>query len=258
MLRFSANISMLFSERDFYDRFAAARDAGFDAVEMQFPDDYPLEKLAAARDAAGIPFAVFNLPVGDMRSGGPGLIAVPGREAEFRQAVATVRDYAEVLRPRNVNALAGWPSADLDRQECLDTLARNLAYAAEVMAEIGVGVTTEAVNTRDRPGYLLNTTAQAVAVLEAAGHPGLGLEHDFYHMQIMEGDLLATFERYRDRISHIQFADTPGRHEPGTGEINYSFLFDAIERLGFDGWLGAEYTPTARTEDTLGWMQPYL
>jgi len=258
MLRFSANISMLFCERPFPERFAAARAAGFDAVEMQFPYDMPVEDIAAAREAAGIEFVVFNLPVGDMTRGGPGLAAMPGREADFAAAVEEGRRYAQVLAPRNINVLAGWPPADVPRQRCFETLARNLRLAAEVMAGIGVRVTVEAVNTRDRPGYFLTRTDEAVAAIEAADHPNLGLEHDLYHMQIMEGDLIPTLARHCERIAHIQFADTPGRHEPGTGEINFANVFAAIEEMGYDGWLGAEYRPCGRTEDSLGWMQPWL
>jgi len=258
MLRFSANISMLFCERPFPERFAAARDAGFDAVEMQFPYDMPVDDIAAARQAAGIGFVVFNLPVGDMTRGGPGLASVPGREDEFRAAVDQGLRFARALKPRNINVLAGWPPAEMVRARCFETLVSNVRLAAEAMAEIGVRVTVEAVNTRDRPGYFLSRTEDAVAVIEAADHANLGLEHDLYHMQIMEGDLIPTLTRYRDKIAHIQFADTPGRHQPGTGEINFAGVFAAIEDLGYDGWLGAEYRPTGRTEDSLGWMQPYL
>lgn len=258
MLRFSANISMLFCERPFLERFAAARDAGFDAVEMQFPYDMPVADIVAAREAAGIDFVVFNLPVGDMTRGGPGLASVPGREDGFRAAVADGLRFARALKPRNINVLAGWPPAEMAPARCFETLVSNVRLAAEAMAEIGVRVTVEAVNTRDRPGYFLSRTQDAVAVIEAANHANLGLEHDLYHMQIMEGDLIPTLTRYRDKIAHIQFADTPGRHQPGTGEINFAGVFAAIEDLGYDGWLGAEYRPTGRTEDSLGWMRSYL
>jgi hydroxypyruvate isomerase len=258
MKRFSANISMLFAERPLLDRFQAARDAGFTGIEIQFPYDTPVDKLVAAKERAGVGVAVLNLPVGDMLSGGPGLAAMPGREAEFARATAEARVYAEALKPRNVNVLPGWPPAELPREKCLATLARNLAHAAEAMAGIGVKVVTEAVNRRDRPGFFLGTTAEALEAIDRAGHANLGLEYDLYHMQIMEGDLVPTIRRTMARIGHIQFADTPGRHEPGTGEINFPFVFDAIEAAGYDGWIGAEYVPsTKRTEDSLGWFKPY-
>ncbi len=258
MPRFSTNISVMFTEHDFFDRFQAARDAGFAAVEMQFPYEYPVDAIAAAREKAGIGFVVFNFPVGDMREGGPGLAAMPGREEAFRDAVAQGRLYAEALDTRNINILAGYPPPELGRERCVETMAGNVAHAAAAMAEIGVRVTIEAVNTRDRPGYFLSRTAEALEVLDKAGHANTGLEHDLYHMQIMEGDLLATIERHLDRIGHFQFADTPGRHEPGTGEINFPFLFEAIDRLGYDGMMGAEYAPTGTTADSLGWLKPYL
>ena len=258
MPAFSANISMLFCEHDFLDRFAAARDAGFEAVEMQFPYQMQPDDIAGARERAGIGFVVFNMPVGDMAKGGPGLAAMPGREDLFRDAVAVARRYAEALEPININVLTGYPPADIGREKCLDTLAGNLAYAAESFAEIGIRVLTEAVNLRDRPGYFLTNTRQAVAAIDAAGHPNLALEHDLYHMQIMEGDLVPTIERTLDRIGHFQFADTPGRHEPGTGEINFANIFEAIDKLGYQGFMGAEYNPSGRTDDSLGWLKPYI
>ncbi len=255
MPRFSANLSMLFREHEFLDRFAAARDAGFGAVEMQFPYSVPVEDIRAAMAGAGIGFVVFNLPVGDLVTGGPGLAAMPGREREFRDAVALGRRYAEVLKPNNINVLAGWPPAEFGRQECLDVLAGNLSHAAAVMAEIGVRVLTEAVNTDDRPGYLLYRTSHAIEVIARAGHANLAIEHDLYHMQIMEGELLPTLRRHLGRIGHIQFADVPGRHEPGSGEIDFASLFKAIDSLGYDGWMGAEYNPSGLTRDSLDWMQ---
>jgi hydroxypyruvate isomerase len=258
MKRFSANISMLFAERPLLDRFQAARDAGFTGIEIQFPYDTPVETLVDAKERAGLGVSVINLPVGDMLSGGPGLAAMPGREAEFAAAAAEARRYAAALAPRNVNVLAGWPPADLPREKCLATLAHNLAHAAAAMAEIGVRVVTEAVNRRDRPGYFLGTTAEALDAIDRAGHANLALEYDLYHMHIMEGDLAPTIRRLVKRIGHIQFADAPGRHEPGTGEIDFPVVFDAIEAAGYDGWIAAEYLPsTERTEDSLGWFESY-
>jgi hydroxypyruvate isomerase len=258
MKRFSANISMLFAERPLLDRFQAARDAGFTGVEIQFPYDTPVDKLVAAKERASLGISVINLPVGDMLSGGPGLAAMPGREADFAKATAQALTYAAALEPRNVNVLPGMPPADLPRETCLATLAHNLEHAAAAMAEIGVRVVTEAVNRRDRPGFFLGRTAEALEAIDRAGHANLALEYDLYHMQISEGDLVPTIRRLVGRIGHIQFADTPGRHEPGTGEINFPFVFDAIEAAGYDGWIAAEYVPsTKRTEDSLGWFDPY-
>jgi len=248
----------MFTEYPLLDRLAAARDAGFGAVEIQFPYEVGLDDLAAAQGRAGMPFAVMNFPVGDLLEGGPGLAAMPGRESMFEAGVAEARRYAQALRPKNVNVIAGWPPATLGRAACMATLAANLRHGAAAMAEIGIGVTVEPVNTRDRPGYFLARSADGIAAIEAAGHDNLAIEYDLYHMQIMEGDLVPTLERLMGRIGHIQFADTPGRREPGTGEINFPFVFDAIDRLGYDGWLGAEYNPSGRTLDSLGWLKPYL
>ncbi|MGE5148132.1 MAG: hydroxypyruvate isomerase family protein [Candidatus Eiseniibacteriota bacterium] len=258
MKRFSANISMLFAERPLLDRFQAARDAGFTGVEIQFPYDTPIDTLVAAKERAGVGISVINLPVGDMLSGGPGIAAMPGREKEFEAATRQALSYAAALKPRNVNVLSGWPPAELPRERCLATLAGNLKHAAAAMAEIGVRLVVEAVNRRDRPGFFLGSSAEAIEAMDRAGHPNIGLEYDLYHMQIAEGDLVPTMRRLIARIGHIQFADTPGRHEPGTGEINFPFVFDAIEAAGYDGWLAAEYVPsTKRTEDCLGWLKPY-
>ena len=259
MLRFSANISLMFLEYDLLDRFQAARDAGFGAVEVQFPYDVPVADLKSAKDDADVEITVINVGVGDLVEGGPGLAGVPGREDEFKQAVGVAYEYAEVLNPLNMNILAGWPSMDdFEREECLDVLAGNARYAADALQETGVKALVEAVNTRDRAGYLIHTTEQALDIVSRADHPNLAVEYDIYHMQIMEGDLVQTIEQNLAKIGHIQFADTPGRQEPGTGEINFPFLFEAIDKMGYTGWLAAEYSPRGKTEDGLNWMQPYL
>lgn len=255
MPRFSANISMLFAERDWLDRPAAAAAAGFGALEIQFPYDRPAEDWRRAIEAAGLAVSVFNLPVGDMLTGGPGLAAAPGREAAFRQAVETAREVAAALRPGSVNVLAGYPERHgFERARCLETLAGNLRLAADAMGEIGIGVVVEAVNAVDRPGFLLTTSAQALEAIDLAGHANLALEHDLYHMDIMEGRLIPRLAEIVGRIGHIQFADNPGRHEPGTGAIDFPALFAALDRLGYQGWTAAEYRPSRRTEETLGWM----
>ncbi len=258
MPRFSANLSMMFGEHEMLDRFAAAKDAGFDAVEIQFPYDIPLDVLAAVTAEARVQLAVFNLPAGDIPGPGPGLAAMPERKNQFREAVALAKEYAATLKPRNVNLLAGWPPAAIDPKLCRDALVENARHAAEEMAPLGVRVVVEACNTRDRPGFFVPTSAAVMALLEEAGHPNLAMEYDIYHMQIMEGDLVPTLERLLPRIGHIQFADTPGRAEPGTGEINFPYVFDAIDAMGYDGWVGAEYFPSGPTPDSLAWLQPYL
>jgi len=250
---------MMFLEFDLLDRFQAARDSGFGAIEIQFPYDTPVADLAAAKDRAGVEITVINVGVGDLVEGGPGLAGVPGREDLFKQAVEEAQDYAEILKPLNMNVLAGWPSMDkFDREECLDVLATNAGYAAAALEDTGAKVLVEAVNTKDRPGYLIHTTEQALDIVARADHPNLAIEYDIYHMHIMEGEVAPTIEKNLHKIGHIQFADTPGRHEPGTGEIDFPFLFEAIDKIGYQGWLAAEYVPQGKTEDSLGWLQPYL
>ena len=190
-----------------------------------------------------------------MLDGGPGLAATPGRQAAFRRAAEQAHDTAAALRPRNVNVLAGFPELHgFGRERCLATLAENLRVAADLMGGIGIGVVVEAVNTVDRPGFLLSTSEQALEAIDRAGHPNLALEHDLYHMAIMEGRLVPRLGEILPRIGHIQFADHPGRHEPGTGAIDFPAVFAALDRLGYDGWCAAEYVPSRVTEETLGWM----
>ena len=245
----------MFTEYDFLDRFKVARKHGFSAVEIQFPYEFPLTKVLAAKESAGVEIILINIGAGDLTTGGPGIAAHPGREEQFKVSVEEAHKYADSLKPTSVNVLAGAPSLEkFERRQCLDVLASNLYYAAEAFENIGTKVLTEAVNTIDRPGFLLNSTAAAVGIIERAGHKNLAIQYDVYHMQIMEGNLVNTIRDNLDQIGHIQFADTPGRHEPGTGEINFPNLFDAIDKMGWKGWLGAEYIPSKRTEETLGWI----
>lgn len=254
MIRFSANLSLLFREVPELERPAAARRAGFDAVEVQFPYGQPLESWHRALSEAGVEMVLFNVPAGDFMEGGQGLAGVPGREAAFRAAVAEAASWARVLRPRLINVLAGCPVGH-ERERCLDTMAANLAHAALVMGDMGVAVAVEALNTVDRPGYLVDGTQAALDVIDRAGHPNLCIQYDIYHMQVMEGDLVHTLRTHCPRIGHIQFADNPGRHEPGTGEIHFDNVFAEIERLPYEGFVGAEYVPSRRTEETLDWLK---
>jgi hydroxypyruvate isomerase len=245
----------MFTEYDFLDRFKVAKRYGFSAVEIQFPYEFPLTKVLAAKESAGVEITLINIGVGDLTTGGPGIAAHPGREEQFKVSVEEAYKYADSLKPTSVNVLAGTPSLEkFERRQCLDVLASNLYYAADAFEKIGTKVLTEAVNTIDRPGFLLHSTAAAIEIIERAGHKNLAIQYDVYHMQIMEGNLVNTIRDNLDQIGHIQFADTPGRHEPGTGEINFPNLFDAIDKMGWKGWLGAEYIPSKRTEKTLGWM----
>jgi hydroxypyruvate isomerase len=258
MPRFSANISFLFCEYPLLERFAAAGRAGFGAVEIGFPYATPVADLKAAKETTGLDMTVINVPAGDLMSGGPGLAAMPGREDEFKRAVETALPYAAALKPGAINVLAGTPPAELGRERCLELLAANAAYAAAAFDGVGVRTVLEAINTRDRPGFLLAHTAESLDLVKRTGHPTLGIEFDIYHMSVMGEDVVASAATCLDKIGNIQFADDPGRHEPGTGVVDFTAIFAGIERAGWRGYFSAEYLPSGKTEDTLGWMKPYL
>ena len=259
MPRFSANLSMLFREHPLPQRFDAAKRAGFGAVEIAFPYDHPLDELTDAKARNRLDMTVINLPAGDVMTGGPGLSAMPGREDEFKKAVETAYPYLEALRPGAVNVLAGHPPADeIGREKCLDVMAKNLAVAATAFDGLGVRTIVEAINNVNRPGFLVHRTEQALDVIARAGVPSLGIEFDIYHMTIMGEDVVAGIATHKDKIGNIQFADDPGRHEPGTGKIDFERIFPALDAAGWTGYLAAEYIPSGKTEDGLGWMKPYL
>lgn len=257
MPRFAANISFLFTEVDFLARFEAARRAGFAAAEFHFPYAHPPADVAAAAGRAEIPTVLFNLPAGDWDRGERGIACHPDRVAEFRAGVARAIEYARALDCPRVNCLAGIAPADPEPDRVRSTLVENLRHAAEALGREGRLVVIEPVNTRSIPGFYLSGTAQALDVIREVGAENLKLQYDIFHMQIMEGDLATTIESALPHIGHIQFADVPDRHEPGTGEVNFDFLFDRIDRAGYDGWLGAEYVPSTRTSETLGWLEKY-
>jgi hydroxypyruvate isomerase len=253
-MRIAANLSMLFTERPLPERFAAARAAGFEGVEIQFPYDHPPEALAAAARAAAMPVVLINIPAGDAAAGDIGLGALPARRAEFREGVARCLSYARVLGVRRVNILSGRPGPGDDPAECRATLLENLRFAAAAFAPHGIRTLIEPVNPVDRPGFFLDRLAPAIEILREAANPAAGLLFDLYHMARTEPDLVAAIAEAGRLIGHVQFADTPGRHEPGTGTIGFAAAFAALRRAGYADWVAAEYNPTARTEDGLGWM----
>jgi len=257
MLRFSANISMLFTERAFLERFQAAADAGFQAVELQFPYNFAPNKIGEARAKAGIEVAMFNLPAGNLEAGERGIACLPEREAEFRKGVAWAGEYAEALQCSQVNALAGRLPDGADKKDAMYSLANSLAYAAKSMDERGIRVTLEAINDQAVPDYIVHRTNQAMEAIELAGHPNLKLQADVFHMATMHEEVVLVLEKLGDRIGHIQFADFPGRHEPGTGELDFKAIFAAIKASGYDGFVGAEYAPAGRTEEGLGWLKEF-
>ncbi len=255
MPKFSANLSMLFSEHDFLDRFGAAARAGFPAVEYVSPYEHPAETIAAELQRLGLIQALFNLPAGNWAGGERGIAVLPDRVEEFREGVDIALRYARALSCARVNCLAGIAPDGADPAELEAVFVGNLEYAAPRFAEAGVKLLIEPINTRDIPGFFLTTSRQALALMDKVGSDNLFLQYDIYHMQVMEGDLARSIELHLDRIAHVQLADNPGRHEPGTGEINFPFLFDHLDRIGYCGWVGAEYKPAAGTEAGLGWLR---
>ncbi len=257
MPKFAANLTMLFNEVDFLERFAAAKAAGFAGVEYLFPYDYDASELKERLEANGLTQVLHNLPAGDWGAGERGIACLPDRQSEFQEGVGRAIDYATALGCPQVNCLAGIAPEGSDPEVLTRTLADNLKFAAKALEGAGIRLVIEPINTRDIPGFFLNTSAQAVALIEEVGSANLGLQYDIYHMQIMEGDLAPTMERHLERIWHIQLADNPGRHEPGTGEINYPFLFGFLDQIGYQGWIGCEYKPVGVTTEGLGWFAPY-
>jgi 2-dehydrotetronate isomerase len=255
--KFAANLSFIFQEVDFLDRFAAAADRGFKAVEYLSPYEHPPEVIAERLDRHGLAQALFNMPPGDWAAGERGTAALPGREREFRDGVEKALVYAQATKCPLVHAMAGLVPAQRDRAEAERTYIANLQYAAEHAAREGVTVVIEPINTRDIPGYFLNTTTQAMSVIERVGHPNLKLQLDLYHVQIMEGDLAHRMRTLAGHYPHVQIAGNPGRHEPDIGEINYPFLFDLFDELGYSGWIGCEYRPKGETRAGLGWARRY-
>ena len=255
MPKFAANLTMMFNEVPFLQRFKAAAEAGFKGVEFLFPYDHPAQEIAQQLKANGLENVLFNMPPGDWAAGERGLASLPGREAEFREGVIKAIGYAKALGTPRLHMMAGLAPADADRALHRTTYIANLRHACSEAAKHGIAVMIEPINTRDMPGYFLNTQADAHAIREEAGAPNLKVQMDFYHVQIMEGDIAMKVRRYLPHIGHIQVAGVPERNEPDTGEVNYAYLFRLLDKLGYDGWVGCEYRPAKGTVEGLGWMQ---
>ncbi len=258
MPRFAANLTMMFNEVEFLDRFEAAADAGFSAVEYLFPYDFEAGRLAELLDRHRLVQVLHNLPAGDWNAGERGIACHPGREGEFRDGVGRAIEYATALGCEQVNCLAGIAPEGADREGLREVFIANLKYAARELDKKGVRLLIEPINTRDIPGFHLVHTSQARSIINEVGSDNLSLQYDVYHMQIMEGDLTPTLQANINVIRHVQIADNPGRNEPGTGEINYPFLFDALDKIGYEGWVGCEYKPLTTTAKGLGWAAAYL
>ena len=255
MPQFAANLTMLFTERPFLERFAAARAAGFDAVEFLFPYAHKAEEIKALLEESRLKLVLHNLPAGDWDAGDRGIACDPARTAEFRDGVAKAIAYAKVLGVPQLNCLAGKVPAGADARQVQQTFVENLRFAAGELKAAGLRLVMEPINTFDIPGFHLNRTAQALDVIEQVGSDNLFIQYDIYHMQRMEGEIAATLQKQLKHIAHIQLADNPGRNEPGTGELNYRFLFQHLDRIGYDGWIGCEYKPADTTEAGLGWVK---
>ena len=249
---------MMFNEVDFMARFEAAAAAGFKGVEYLFPYDFPKDAIGEQLDKHGLEQVLFDLPAGDFANGERGNAIQPERMHEFQDGVGQALEYARALNCKRLTCLAGLTPANADREELQETLAHNLAFAAKEAAPYGITVLLEPLNSVDTPGFFVTGTDHALSIIKAVGAPNLKLQYDIYHMQIMEGDLARTIQANKDVIHHFQIADNPGRHEPGTGEINYNFLFGFIDGLGYDGWTGCEYRPAASTSAGLKWAEGYL
>lgn len=257
MPRFAANLTMLFNEVAFVDRFAAAARAGFEGVEYLFPYAYPTEQLAEALATNDLVQVLHNLPAGDWAAGERGIACFPDRVSEFREGVDQAIEYAGALGCKRLNCLAGIAPAGVRLQVLRETLVDNLRYAAEKLDGAGIELLVEPINTRDIPGFFLSRLMPALAIIDEVGSGNLRLQYDVYHMQVMEGDLTRSIASNLPKIGHIQVADNPGRHEPGTGEINYGFVFAELDRLGYQGWIGCEYKPSGDTEAGLAWYRQY-
>jgi hydroxypyruvate isomerase len=256
--KLAANLTMLFGEVDFLERFEAAATAGFRSVEFLFPYAYDAQLLKTRLRDRQLVLALHNLPAGNWAAGERGIACHRDRVDEFKAGVDQAIAYATALECDRLNCLAGILPPHVDAAAARDTFVQNLRYAAPRLQSAGIRLLIEPINTRDLPGFFLSGTAQAIEIIDAVGSDNLQLQYDIYHMQIMEGDVAATIERLLPRIGHMQLADVPGRHEPGTGAIDFGSLLNHIDRLGYTGWIGCEYVPAGKTSDGLGWTAPYL
>ena len=257
MPRFCANLTLLFNEVEFLDRFDAAARAGFKGVEIQFPYAWDSAEVADRAHAAGVEIVLFNLPAGDWAGGERGIACLPSRMSEFRDGVGKAIEYARATGCKRINVVSGIVPPRAQAATIRETFISNLRFAADQLSRAGIELMVEPINTRTIPDIYVRYSGQALALIDEAGGKAR-LQYDVFHMQIMEGDLLHTIEKNLGRIGHMQVADVPDRHEPGTGEVNYPWLFEQIDRLGYDGWIGAEYHPAGNTVAGLGWAARYL
>ena len=257
MPRFAANLSMLYPQHEFLDRFAAAAADGFEAVEYLFPYDFSAQDIQQRLSENGLVQALFNAPPGDWAAGERGTASLPGRESEFRSGFERALDYASVLGNDRIHVMAGLLPSEALRERHQAVYLENLGYAAEQAAKAGITVLIEPINTRDMPGFFLNRQDQAQAIRKQVGAANLKVQFDFYHCQIVEGDVISRLRRDFAEVGHIQIAGVPDRHEPDLGELNYAWLFEEIDRLGYTGWIGCEYRPKGDTSEGLQWLRDW-
>ncbi len=254
MLKFTANLSMLFTEAPLIDRFKAAKQAGFSAVEIQFPYDLSATVIKDKLDEYGLKLVLFNVAADDLLQGGEGLASVPEKRDRFRQAVAQTVEYAGLLKPEAINVLPGRCLDKRRLEQYLETFTENLCFAAEAFSPSGIKTVFEAINTHDMPGFIIHSGAQMLSMLDQLNRPDLFMQYDIYHMQMMGENPAEFIAEYADKIGHIQFADCPGRGQPGTGQIDFTRIFSAIETSDYSGWTGAEYKPVETTAESLAWL----
>ncbi len=257
MPKFAANLTMMFNEVPFLQRFAAAAETGFEAVAFLFPYDHPPEEVAARLRAARLRNVLFNMPPGDWAGGERGIGALPGREQEFRDGVVRALRYAQALGTPTLHAMSGLVPAGAEQAAYHRTYVENLRHAAQETARRGITLVIEPINTRDIPGYLINTQAEAHALREEVGADNLKVQMDLYHAQIVEGDVTMKLRKWVRHVGHVQIASVPERNEPDVGELNYPHLFRVLDELGYQGWVGCEYKPARGTVAGLGWFAPY-
>ncbi|MEX1167212.1 MAG: 2-oxo-tetronate isomerase [Hydrogenophaga sp.] len=257
MPRFAANLSMMYTERPFLDRFSAAAQDGFEAVEFLFPYAFAAQEIAERLQANGLTQALFNLPPGDWGAGERGMACLPGREAEFAASLGQALAYAQAIGCKRLHAMAGLAPPGESPDRLRETYVDNLRLAAERAAPLGIALLIEPINTRDMPGYYLNFQQQAHDILAEVGAPNVKVQMDWYHCQIMEGDLSRRLEKHMAGVGHVQIAGVPDRHEPDSGEVHFPFLFDRLDALGFTGFVGCEYHPKGGTSEGLGWLRRY-
>ena len=258
MVKFSANLTTLFNEADFLERFERAARVGFKGVEYLFPYAWSKEELAESLEKYHLEQVLHNLPAGDWAVGERGIACLPERVGEFQEGVGQAVDYAKALKCPRLNCLVGMTPEGVPPEKARQTLVDNLRFAATVLEKESIRFLVESINSQDMPGFYLTHTQDALDLIKEVGHKNIWFQYDIYHMQIMEGNLTRTIQDNLTHIAHIQLADNPGRHEPGTGEINYPNLFRFIDEAGYDGWIGCEYNPAGVTEEGLGWIKPYL